>query len=148
MSSAFLRTRFFLAGSKMSWLAAQFGNIIFSGEFGGGVLKLSDPTQLKGIIEDAAAGQEGAVIDFVNTKVTHFTLSGPPGFQSFQLVLTYGNNQTITYQGTAPNIDFDPNVLLETDFHGGTVLTIFGMFGAQSSVDVVGVQHQLEHPAV
>ena len=124
------------------------GNIIFGDESGGGVLKLSDPTQLKGIIDDAAAGQSGAIIDFVNTKVTHFTLSGPPGFQSFQLVLTYGNNQTITYQGTAPNIDFDPNnVLLETDFHGGTVLTIFGMF-PQSSVDVVGVQHQLEHPAV
>jgi autotransporter passenger strand-loop-strand repeat protein len=33
------------------------GNIIFGDESGGGVLKLSDPTQLKGIIE--AAGQDG-----------------------------------------------------------------------------------------
>ena len=124
------------------------GSIIFTG---GGVLKLFDPTQwFNGSIIDEAAGNGGVVIDFVNTNVTSFTPSGTP--QSFQLVLTYGNNQTITYQGVIPgNGNSFPSVDLAPDGHGGTNLIISGfapIAEAQSSVDVIGIQHQLEHPAV
>ena len=99
-------------------------------------------------IVDKAAGHGGAVIYFVNTNVTNFGLSGP-NFQSFQLVLTYGNNQTITYHGVIPgNANFSPNVVLLSDDHGGTRLIISGdtsTADAQSSMDVIGVQHQIEH---
>jgi autotransporter passenger strand-loop-strand repeat protein len=135
----------------------QFGveNVVAGGRiagvlFEGGILQLSDPTQLSGMIGDEAALQGGAVIDFVNTNVTNFTLSGD--FESFQLVLTYGNNQTITYHLTIPqNGHFSPNVALQADDHGGTNLIISGsdpITEAQSSMDVIGIQHQLEHPAV
>jgi autotransporter passenger strand-loop-strand repeat protein len=106
---------------------------------GGGVLKLSDPHQLGGKIQ---LGPEAAVIDFVNTQVTEVGGLTKLSQILYEVHLTYGDHQT---SGVIIQSDFNILVALQADGHGGTELTIQTN---QSSTDVIGIQHQLEHPAV
>ena len=107
---------------------------------GGGVLKLSDPHQLGGKIQ--FLGPEAAVIDFVNTQVTEVGGLTKLNQILYEVHLTYGDHQT---SGVIIQSDFNILVALQADGHGGTELTIQTN---QSSTDVIGIQHQLEHPAV
>ena len=107
---------------------------------GGGVLKLSDPHQLGGKIQ--FLGPEAAVIDFVNTQVTEVGGLTKLNQILYEVPLTYGDHQT---SGVIIQSDFNILVALQADGHGGPELTIQTN---QSSTDVIGIQHQLEHPAV
>ena len=140
-SSAFLIARDSEGGVENVELGGSVSGVV---NFDGGVLKLLNPAQLVGAI---ALDDSGGAIDFVNTQVGLTNVLFPDHTGSFQLQFIYGDHQTITYYGYGgPRAEATYKFSTQADGHGGTELLIQHL--EQSSVDVIGVQHHLQHLAV